>query len=107
MGKLGLSGCTFFEITHLYCPGCGGTRAVGSLLRLDVISSFKYNAIVPVGFALFLYYDIRILISILKNDIRFLSENKYIPLLIFAIFLVAYFIVRNILLLAGIDFMTI
>lgn len=106
MEKLGLSGCTFLEMTHLYCPGCGGTRAVESLMRLDIISSFKYNAILPVGFTLFLYYDIRALVAIIINDMRFFRENKYIPVLVFAIFLVVYFIARNVFLLNGIDFMT-
>lgn len=39
--------CDFFSKTGLYCPGCGGTRAVKSLLRGDIIRSFLYHPFVP------------------------------------------------------------
>lgn len=39
--------CLFHLITGLYCPGCGGTRAVRSLLRGDVVQSFYYHPLVP------------------------------------------------------------
>ena len=100
-----LTKCSFYEMTHLYCPGCGGTRAVASLFKLDIISSFKYNAIVPFGFVIFLFYDVVILKSIMKNDMSFFDNHKYIPVLIFVFFLAAYFIIRNVFLIFGIDFM--
>ena len=39
--------CDFLTKTGLYCPGCGGTRAVKSLLRGDLIRSFLYHPFVP------------------------------------------------------------
>lgn len=39
--------CDFFTKTGLYCPGCGGTRAVKSLLRGDFVKSFLYHPFVP------------------------------------------------------------
>lgn len=41
--------CFFKEITHLYCPACGGTRAVRALLHLDLAQSFLCNPIVLYG----------------------------------------------------------
>ena len=38
--------CVFHEFTGLYCPGCGGTRAVRFLIRGNVEKSFIYNPIV-------------------------------------------------------------
>jgi len=35
--------CVFRELTGLYCPGCGITRVVLSLLRLDFVQAFRYN----------------------------------------------------------------
>ncbi len=35
--------CLFYELTGLYCPGCGNTRAVMALWRLDFIAAFRYN----------------------------------------------------------------
>ena len=39
--------CDFLSKTGLYCPGCGGTRAVKSLLRGDLIRSFLFHPFVP------------------------------------------------------------
>ena len=32
--------CAFYTLTHLYCPGCGGTRSFYWLLRGHIIRSF-------------------------------------------------------------------
>ncbi|MDR0922738.1 MAG: DUF2752 domain-containing protein [Hungatella sp.] len=47
--------CLFHSLTGLYCPGCGGTRAVRSLLQGDLRMSFQYHPLVLYAvFALFL-----------------------------------------------------
>jgi hypothetical protein len=38
--------CVFQELTGLYCPGCGGTRAVKALMKGNVITSFLYHPLV-------------------------------------------------------------
>lgn len=38
--------CLFHTLTGLYCPGCGGTRAVRSLLRGDLRMSAQYHPLV-------------------------------------------------------------
>ena len=38
--------CTFYAVTGLYCPGCGGTRAVYSLLHGKIIKSLYFHPIV-------------------------------------------------------------
>ena len=47
--------CFFKEITHLYCPACGGTRAVRALLHLDLARSFLCNPIVLYGIFMVLW----------------------------------------------------
>lgn len=47
--------CFFKEITHLYCPACGGTRAVRALLHLDLTRSFLCNPIVLYGVVMVLW----------------------------------------------------
>lgn len=37
--------CVFKMVTHLYCPACGGTRAVLAFLQMDFITSLKCNPI--------------------------------------------------------------
>ena len=39
--------CLFHTFTGLYCPGCGGTRAVSALLHGHVLQSFYYHPLVP------------------------------------------------------------
>lgn len=38
--------CTFYAVTGLYCPGCGGTRAMYSLLHGKIIKSLYFHPIV-------------------------------------------------------------
>ena len=38
--------CVFFELTGLYCPGCGATRAIFSLTKLHPYQAFRYNALI-------------------------------------------------------------
>lgn len=45
--------CLFHQLSGLYCPGCGGTRAVKALLEGHFISCFIYH---PVVFYCFILY---------------------------------------------------
>ncbi len=37
--------CPFHALTGLYCPGCGSTRALYSLVHGDVAAAWRYNAL--------------------------------------------------------------
>ncbi len=39
--------CVLNSLTGYYCPGCGGTRAVFSLAKGDILKSFVYHPFVP------------------------------------------------------------
>lgn len=59
--KYGLGGpvisrCWIWEHWHLYCPGCGGTRAVIALAHGRLLQSFYYHPVVPVTAALATVY---------------------------------------------------
>lgn len=100
--------CLFREMTGLYCPGCGGTRAVKALLRGDIVTSFLYHplvlycALVAAVFAVsyICYWKTR------NPRFRLYLENGYVyaGLAILAV----NFIVKNYcLLVKGIDILTI
>ena len=38
--------CLFHLATGYYCPGCGGTRAITSLLHGQILNSFLYHPVV-------------------------------------------------------------
>lgn len=39
-------GCVFLRFFHIPCPGCGMTRAVKSVLALDLKAAFNYHPMV-------------------------------------------------------------
>lgn len=39
--------CVLFYCTGIYCPGCGGTRAVRELLHGHIFKAFYYHPFVP------------------------------------------------------------
>ena len=42
--------CVFYELTGLYCPGCGSGRALSSLLNGDWKGAFRHNMLfLPLG----------------------------------------------------------
>src|SRR5467141_3420786 len=49
--------CPVFRYLHVYCPGCGATRALAALLHARVAEALHYNALavllVPVLLAYF------------------------------------------------------
>lgn len=40
--------CPYYALTHLLCPGCGGTRALHQLLHGNFSEALHYNALVTV-----------------------------------------------------------
>lgn len=42
-GRIPLEPCWFYTHWGIYCPGCGGTRAVLALLRLDLVRAVYYH----------------------------------------------------------------
>ena len=92
--------CAFKEVLHFYCPGCGGTRAVISLLNLDIISSLIYYPPIVLCTALILINDAFDIKAFIKNSkTAFNFKLYYLPLIL----IIVQFFVRNILLVFGID----
>lgn len=40
--------CIFNKLTGLYCPGCGATRTIISLIKLNFYQALRYNAIITI-----------------------------------------------------------
>ncbi|EKQ56029.1 MULTISPECIES: DUF2752 domain-containing protein [unclassified Clostridium] len=59
--------CVIHDYLHLYCPGCGGTRAVKALLNFDLVKSFLCNPFVLYLVGIFLYYYIGSTVTLLTK----------------------------------------
>lgn len=61
--------CPIFTWLHLYCPGCGGTRALAALLHGRLLEAMHWNAMVVllIPFATF-YFAITYWRAIQKTD---------------------------------------
>jgi hypothetical protein len=53
--------CPFLAVTGLQCPGCGGTRAMYSLLHGDVVGAVRMNPLVLVLYPVVLGYGASLL----------------------------------------------
>lgn len=72
-----------------YCPGCGGTRAVGALLEGNLAKAFYYNAgLCILGIiCILLYAEYALGIKILPR--------KGIIWAVFGIIMFLYYVLRN------------
>ena len=86
--------CLFYEITGYYCPGCGITRLLFSLLKLDFYQAFRYN---PLIFILIIITGIYWLVKFILK--KFMNISIAIPNYVYYILLVIviiFGILRNI-----------
>ncbi len=93
-------GCPWSEKLHIYCPGCGGSRAFFELLHGHVIHSLMCNPSVFLGGVTVMWYEIRAVMAISTGNIeRYFGGDRYRVLIAFAIFVIAYALLRDVLLI--------
>lgn len=94
----GMGGCRFKEATGLYCPGCGGTRAVRALLSGHIIKAFIYHPFVPYCLFMWIIYEGSHVLEMLHvpkiKGMKFREAYVYIGIGI----IFANWIIKNILL---------
>ncbi len=91
--------CVMHRILHLYCPTCGGTRAVSALLQGKILRALSFFP--PVLFAALIGIElhVRTLISYCKKDwtpLRSFPKSRWIWL---GISVGIWFVLRNLLLI--------
>lgn len=82
--------CPFHLITGFYCPGCGVTRMIFSILKLDFYQAFRYN---PLLFILSILYIIFIVERVIRKKDYKVSNKAAIVILVI---LILYAVARNI-----------
>ena len=91
-------GCWFRRLTGLSCPGCGGTRAAGALLRGDVLAAFRYNMLLPLGLLVLAAEYVRLLRVYFGRRRDWRESRPYVrSLIIFSWLVLVWAIVRNML----------
>ena len=95
--------CVSHEVFHLYCPLCGGTRALAALLRFDFLAAIQYNVYAVYLLGIALYYDIKAGILAFRGDARAFNFPWWLMWVTLGLFFI-YFVVRNALMMFwGID----
>ena len=88
--------CLFYKITGFKCPGCGVTRMLFSLIKLDFKRAFFYNPVVFILLPFLVFYIIYqeyIYITKKKNNLKIPEFVYYILIFI----LIIFGILRNII----------
>lgn len=87
--------CRFSSRTHLYCPGCGFTRALEALLRFDIPASLLANPMLLLLALTLLYYEIAFWLAAFRRRGFHISHR---PAVFFAYALLGYAVLRDLLL---------
>ena len=88
--------CLFYKATNLQCPSCGGTRCVENILKGNFKEAFLFHPIFFITIFYLLLCNIVYLINLnMKNKILTWIYPKYWYAIIFAVILVIYGILRN------------
>ena len=96
----GLFDCHFLRATGLYCPGCGGTRALYALLTGHPLTALRANPGLVSAVALALWLDVRLgLAAAERLPFRFGLTERIWSISTVA-FMLVWAVVRNLLLLA-------
>lgn len=87
--------CPFHFFTHLYCPGCGMSRMMFSLLHFHFYQAFRYNML---GFILLPFFLIYCMDDLIMWSRNLTSDRKIHPLFWNILLVVAllFGILRNI-----------
>jgi len=89
--------CIFHEITGFYCPGCGITRMLFSLFKLDFYQAFRYNSLlfISLPFIIFCFLDI-IIKFLFYSDNYFYKRISNRVWYFFIVITIIFGIMRNI-----------
>lgn len=79
---------------NIDCAGCGTTRMIESIIKLDFYQAFRFNPLVFIFLLIFMIYGIYITICKLIHKNYYKLKN--IDLLIILILIILFMILRNI-----------
>ena len=87
--------CVLHEVTGLDCPGCGISRAILALARLDFAAAFGYNLLWPLYAAYFLWGGVAMSSSYVRRGVTYALPGKTWMHAVILSVVVVYGVVRN------------
>ncbi len=95
--------CLLHDVFHIYCPLCGGTRAVDAILHFHFPEALRFNPLVVVFLLLAaIWYGIA-WVRLFRGKTLLAPIPKALSVLL-AVAFIGYWILRNLLLIAfGVD----
>jgi len=90
--------CWFYELTGLYCAGCGSGRAFLAILRADFYAAFRFQPLMIIFLPFLCYYC-------LKQYIAFVFGRDILPFpkirsrfwgIFLLVLIISYWVLRNI-----------
>lgn len=93
--------CVLHDFLHLYCPFCGGTRAILAVFRLDFVAAVRLNPALPPAALLAVALDIRALILLCRRSKKPLCPRWCLP--VGAAYFTIFFVARDAALWFGFD----
>ena len=85
--------CPILKYFHIYCPACGVTRMILSVLELDFYQAFRFNPLIFILLVILILFSIvQMFTFINKRKFIHINNKVYIGLVIV---LIVYTIMRN------------
>ena len=88
--------CGFYDLTGLYCPGCGSGRAVAATLRGDLWAAFRWNPMLYIlgipSMAVLVWEYIRVVFDIRK--MKPVTPPQWLVITV-TVLVIAFWIGRN------------
>ena len=87
--------CPINYVTGLYCPGCGITRMLFSIIKLDFYQAFRYNPLIFILFFPSAILYLNFLYCQYKNKVSWYIKIPRVVWYILLVLLLVYGVVRN------------
>lgn len=85
--------CPIHKIFHIYCPGCGITRMLLSILKLDFYKAFRFNPLMFILSPFFIWYYTLYYYNWIQDKSFAINKKIWDALLVISI---VFMIMRNI-----------
>lgn len=88
-------GCPIYNLLHLYCPGCGMTRAFTALFHGDIILCLRQNVFCILSIIVAIWLYIEFLFKVFGKKAPF-SFNTTFWAVVALVLCIVYFVIRNV-----------